>query len=106
MPVNAQVGLWRYNSSDRTAEKTRSATPMGCPMRCLPFAVVLALSLFVAAPALPQTAQSGPPAPNPAWKVPEVIAFIGVKSGDKVADIIAGRLTGALAQAVGPTGKV
>ena len=79
---------------------------MGSPMRSLPFAVVLALSLSVAAPALPQMAQSGPPSPNPAWKVPEVIGFIGVKSGDKVADVIAGRLTGALAQAVGPAGKV
>ena len=46
------------------------------------------------------------PAPNPAWKVPEVVAFIGVKPGDKVADVVGGRLTGALAQAVGPRGKV
>ena len=46
------------------------------------------------------------PAPNPAWKVPDVIAFIGVKPGDRVADVVGGRLTAALAQAVGPTGKV
>jgi predicted methyltransferase len=38
--------------------------------------------------------------------VPEVIAFIGVRKGDKVADIVAGRLTAPLAQAVGPSGKV
>ena len=75
-------------------------------MRILPRAAVLALSLSIAAPASPQTAQSGPPSPNPAWKVPEVVAFIGVKSGDAVADIVAGRLTGALARAVGPAGKV
>jgi predicted methyltransferase len=46
------------------------------------------------------------PAPNPAWKVPEVVAFVGVKKGDHVADVVAGRLTGALAQAAGPSGKV
>jgi predicted methyltransferase len=47
-----------------------------------------------------------PPTLNPAWKVPEVIAFIGVKNGDKVADIVGGRLTASLAQAVGPSGTV
>jgi len=47
-----------------------------------------------------------PPAPDPAWKIPEVVQFIGIKPGDKIADIIGGRLTGALAEAVGPTGKV
>jgi predicted methyltransferase len=50
--------------------------------------------------------QSAAPAPDPAWKVPEVIAFIGLKKGDKVADIIGGRLTASLANAVGPSGKV
>jgi predicted methyltransferase len=58
------------------------------------------------ASALPQAQPSGPPPLDPAWKVPEVIAFIGVKKGDKVADIVGGRLTGSLAKAVGPTGKV
>jgi len=47
-----------------------------------------------------------PPEDPAAWKIPEVVAFIGLKKGDKVADIIGGRLTGALADAVGPTGKV
>jgi predicted methyltransferase len=51
-------------------------------------------------------AQSAAPAVDPAWKVPEVVKFIGLKKGDKVADIIGGRLTASLAQAVGPTGKV
>ncbi len=46
------------------------------------------------------------PTPDPAWKIPEVIAFIGLKKGDKVADVVGGRLTAALAEAVGPTGKV
>jgi predicted methyltransferase len=43
---------------------------------------------------------------DPAMKGPEVIAFIGLKSGDKVADIMAGRFVRALSGAVGPTGKV
>ena len=43
---------------------------------------------------------------NPAFKGPEVVAFIGVKPGDRVADIIAGRFVRILSQAVGPTGKV
>jgi predicted methyltransferase len=75
-------------------------------MRRVPLAVVLALSLSVVAPAFAQAQPSGAPSLNPAWKVPDVVAFIGVKSGDKVADVIGGRLTGALAKAVGPTGKV
>jgi len=50
--------------------------------------------------------QSSAPTIDPAWKVPEVIEFIGLKKGDKVAEIVAGRLTASLAQAVGPSGKV
>lgn len=75
-------------------------------MRRLAFAIVLGLSALSMAPALPQEKPSGPPPLDPAWKVPEVIAFIGVKKGDAVADIVGGRLTGSLATAVGPTGKV
>ena len=75
-------------------------------MRTLPRAIVLGLSAFSMAPAFLQGQPSGPPPLDPAWKVPEVIAFIGVKQGDKVADIVGGRLTGSLAKAVGPTGKV
>lgn len=51
-------------------------------------------------------AQSAAPAVDPAWKVPEVVKFIGLKKGDKVADIVGARLTRSLAEAVGPTGKV
>jgi predicted methyltransferase len=43
---------------------------------------------------------------NPAWKVPEVVAFIGLKQGDRVADIVSGRLTASLSRTVGPTGTV
>jgi predicted methyltransferase len=72
-------------------------------MRKFALSFTLAVSLIAAVPALPQSA--APPL-DPAWKVPEVIAFIGLKKGDRVADIVGGRLTGSLAQAVGPAGKV
>jgi predicted methyltransferase len=75
-------------------------------MRKFSLAVVLLLCTIGIAPAAEQAQPSGPPPLNPAWKVPEVIAFIGVKKGDQVADIVGGRLTGSLAQSVGPTGKV
>jgi predicted methyltransferase len=58
-------------------------------------------------PAAPAAASpSIPPTSNPDWKAPEVVAFIGIKKGDQVADIAAGRLTPSLAAAVGPSGKV
>lgn len=72
-------------------------------MRNTALAFLLAISIGAATSAL---SQSDAPALDPAWKVPEVIAFIGLKKGDKVADIIGGRLTGSLAEAVGPSGKV
>lgn len=80
-------------------------------MRTLAVSILLALAAVTAATAQTQSsqAQSSPPAApalDPAWKVPEVIAFIGVKKGDKVADVVGGRLTGSLAEAVGPSGKV
>jgi predicted methyltransferase len=43
---------------------------------------------------------------DPAMKAPEVLAFIGLKPGSKVADIVAGRFVRAESQAVGPSGKV
>ena len=43
---------------------------------------------------------------DPALKRAEVLAFIGVKPGDKLADILAGRFVRAFSQAVGPNGKV
>ena len=75
-------------------------------MRNLALIVILAMSTAAATTAVSPTPQPTAPAIDPAWKVPEVIAFIGVKKGNKIADIVAGRLTGSLARAVGPTGKV
>src|SRR5690348_15586674 len=72
--------------------------------------VALALGLALAATAAPVAiAQPKPPSDalsDPSLKGPEVIAFIGVKPGEKVADIVGGRFTRALSQAVGPNGKV
>lgn len=65
--------------------------------------------LATTAPASLALAQAAPPADavsDPSLKGPEVIAFIGVKPGDKVADIVAGRFVRALSAAVGPKGKV
>src|SRR5271163_1425875 len=72
-------------------------------MRRLGLSLTLAISIGAASSAF---SQSAPPALDPAWKVPEVVQFIGLKKGGKVAEIVAGRLTASLAQAVGPTGKV
>ena len=43
---------------------------------------------------------------SPSYHGPEVLKFVGVKPGWKVADIFPGRFTTAIAQAVGPKGKV
>jgi predicted methyltransferase len=75
-------------------------------MQKIALSLLLALSMGIATTASSQAPQPAAPPLDPAWKVPEVIAFIGLKKGDKVADIIGGRLTGSLAEAVGPTGKV
>ncbi len=72
-------------------------------MRKLGLCVTLAISIGAASGAF---SQSAAPTVDPAWKASEVVAFIGLKKGDKVADIVAGRLTASLAQAVGPSGKV
>jgi predicted methyltransferase len=72
-------------------------------MRKLGLILLLAISMGAGTSAL---SQSAAPALDPAWKAPEVVSFIGLKKGDKVADIVAGRLTASLAQAVGPSGKV
>ena len=75
-------------------------------MHKIALSLLLAVSIGVATTASSQSPPPAAPALDPAWKVPEVIAFIGLKKGDNVADIIGGRLTGSLAEAVGPTGKV
>jgi predicted methyltransferase len=75
-------------------------------MRKIALSLMLAISIGAATTASSQSPESAPPPLDPAWKVPEVIAFIGLKQGDKVADIVGGRLTASLAKAVGPSGKV
>lgn len=75
-------------------------------MRNLALFIMLAMSMAAATTAVSQIPQSAAPSIDPAWKAPEVIAFIGVMKGHKIADIVAGRLTGSLAKAVGPTGTV
>ena len=73
-------------------------------------AAAAAATLAFSLPAVTAFAQA--PAANadaltdPAMKGPEVIAFIGLKPGQKVADIVAGRFVRAESQAVGPKGKV
>jgi predicted methyltransferase len=79
-------------------------------------ASIIAALLIAAAPvasaSLAQTPAATPAkAPqdaltDAAMKGPEVIAFIGLKPGDRIADIVAGRFVRAFSQAVGPTGKV
>jgi predicted methyltransferase len=66
-------------------------------------AAMLALALPVAALAQAPGADA---LTDPAMKAPEVIAFIGLKPGNRMADIIAGRFVRAESQAVGPKGKV
>lgn len=74
------------------------------------FVGALAALALAAAPAVVAVAQV--PAPradamtDPSMKREDVIAFIGVKPGDKVADIVAGRFVRALSGAVGPSGKL
>jgi predicted methyltransferase len=75
--------------------------------RAAALAVTLALTSIATATA--QQPAARPPADamtDPALKRDEVLAFIGVKPGDRVADIVAGRFVRALSAAVGPNGKV
>lgn len=68
----------------------------------------VAVGPFAVGAAAAQPAQK-PPADaltDPSLRGSEVIAFIGLKPGDRVADIIAGRFARAFSQTVGPTGKV
>ncbi len=73
-------------------------------------AAAAALTLAIGLPAA-TLAQAPRPAPtdaltDPSLKGPEVIRFMGVKPGDRVADIVSGRFARALSQAVGPKGKL
>lgn len=70
-------------------------------------AVALAVSLAPLGWSVASAQQApGDALTDPALKGPEVIAFIGAKPGDKVADVVAGRFVRALSGAVGPKGKV
>ena len=71
-------------------------------MKKLVSAATLAISIVAAATVFAQTSKPV----DPALKAPEVVKFIGLKTGDKVADIMGGSLTESLAQAVGKSGKV
>ncbi len=68
------------------------------------------VALGATLPAITAVAQTPPAAADaltdPTMKGPEVIAFVGLKPGWKVADIIAGRFVRAESQAVGPKGVV
>lgn len=73
-------------------------------------AAVAALALASVAPSAVAVAQVRAPGADamtdPSMKREDVIAFIGVKPGDKVADIVSGRFVRALSAAVGPSGKL
>ena len=61
-----------------------------------------ALALGLAGPILAQP----PAADDPTLKASDVVAFMGLKAGSKVADIVPGKLAAAESRAVGPTGKL
>jgi predicted methyltransferase len=69
-------------------------------------AATLALALPAATFAQAPVKANADALTDPSMKGPEVIAFMGVKPGDQVADIVAGRFVRALSQAVGPKGKL
>ena len=79
-------------------------------MKTLIAAMTAGLLLSTAGLAGAAHAQAAPVAADalgdPAMKGPEVIAFIGLKPGDRVADVVAGRFVRALSVAVGPKGRV
>jgi predicted methyltransferase len=67
--------------------------------------LILAMS---AAPVVAQAPANPPPdaVSDPSLKGPDVVKFMGLKAGDKVADIVPGRFTRLLSVTVGPKGKV
>ena len=68
--------------------------------------LVLATAGFVVHAQAPAPKPPADALTDPAMKGPEVLAFIGLKPGDRVADIIAGRFVRAESGKVGPKGKV
>ena len=74
-------------------------------MRLMMAAVAVGL-IGLSSAAVAQPPDKGDALTDPSYKRAEVLAFIGVKPGDRVADVVAGRFVRAFSQAVGPTGKV
>ena len=54
----------------------------------------------------PTDASRGDALTNPALRGPEVLKFIGLRRGQRVADVFPGRFTTAFAKTVGPRGRV
>lgn len=71
-----------------------------------PAILALVLGAAAVATAQPPAAPPANPATDPTIKASEVIAFMGLKPGEKIADIFGGRVDGVFAQTVGPNGKV
>ncbi len=71
-------------------------------------AAIITMALGLGAAALAQAPAQPPPdaLSDPSMKRAEVLAFAGVKPGDRVVDVVAGRFVRALSLAVGPNGKV
>jgi predicted methyltransferase len=84
----------------------RRARPSRTRLRTPIFLLWLVASIGAVILASAQSDQPGDRPLDPAWKVSQVIAFIALKKGDKVADIVGNHLTASLARTVGPTGTV
>ena len=84
----------------------RRVRPLRHRLRTRIFLLWLAASIGAVILASAQSDEPGDRPLDPAWKVPQIIAFIALKKGDKVADIVGNHLTAALARKVGPTGTV
>lgn len=78
-------------------------------MKRLSIAIAAGLLLATSGLAISTAVQAQPSADalsDPSFKAPEVLAFMGVKPGDRIADIVAGRFVRAESKAVGPKGKL
>ncbi|THD63020.1 methyltransferase [Phenylobacterium sp.] len=77
------------------------------PIKATAAALGLALAM-TAATAVAQTPAGPPPdaVSDPSLKGPDVVKFMGLKPGDKVADIVPGKFARLFSVTVGPKGKV
>jgi len=77
-------------------------------------ALVVTIFAMAAAPAIAQRIDPkvafdpsrGDALSNPVFKGPDVLRFIGLKRGDRIADIVSGRFATAFGETVGPQGRV